>query len=120
MKKIALISLCVAATAMAIVYASDAAAADAAAGKAKYQQFCSACHGAGGKGDGPGAASLNPKPRDHTDGKYMKTLSDEQLFKVIKLGGMGVGKAPTMPPWGGAMTDADIRNVIAYIRTLAK
>ncbi|MDA0999080.1 MAG: cytochrome c [bacterium] len=103
-----------------MISALPADAADAAAGKAKYQQFCAACHGLTGKGDGPAAGSLNPKPRDHTDKAYMKTLSDEQLFKITKLGGPAVGKAPTMPPWGGALQDADIRNVIAYIRSLAK
>ncbi len=102
------------------LFSSDAFAADAAAGKVKYQQFCGACHGAGGKGDGPGAASLNPKPRDHTDGKYMKTLTDDQRFKITKMGGPAVGKSPTMPPWGGALSDQDIKNVVAFIRTLAK
>lgn len=98
----------------------QAESADAAAGKAKYQQFCAACHGAGGKGDGPGAASLNPKPRDHTDGKTMKAMTDDYLFKITKLGGAAVGKAPTMPPWGGALSDEDIKNVVAFIRTLSK
>jgi|TARA_B100001964_G_C14128369_1_gene551668 mono/diheme cytochrome c family protein len=98
----------------------DALAADAAAGKAKYKQFCSECYGQSGKGDGPAAASLNPKPRDHSDGKYMKTLSDEQITKITKMGGPAVGKSPTMPPWGGALSDADIKNVVAFIRTLAK
>jgi mono/diheme cytochrome c family protein len=97
-----------------------AEAADAAAGKAKYQQFCSACHGMEGKGDGPGAASLNPKPRDHSDGKAMKAMTDDYLFKITKMGGAAVGKAPTMPPWGGALSDQDIRNVVAFIRTLSK
>ena len=102
------------------LFSSDVLAADAASGKVKYQQFCGACHGLGGKGDGPGAASLKPKPRDHTDGKYMKTLSDDQLFKITKMGGPSVGKSPLMPPWGGALSDQDIKNVIAFIRTLAK
>lgn len=103
-----------------MVSAAPADAADAAAGKVKYQQFCSACHGAGGKGDGPAAASLRPKPRDHTNEKYMKTLSDGQIFKIIKVGGAAVGKAAMMPPWGAALKDADIHNIVAYIRSLAK
>ncbi len=94
--------------------------ADVAAGKAKYAQFCAACHGPEGKGDGPAAAALNPKPRDHTDPKYMKSLSDEEIYKIIKEGGAAVGKAPLMPPWGAALSEQDLRNVVAYIRTLAK
>lgn len=37
-----------------------------ASGKAIYQQNCSACHGSGGRGDGPAAAALSPRPRDLT------------------------------------------------------
>ena len=72
-----------------------------------------------GNGDGPTAAMLDPKPRNHTDGQYMNTLTDDDLFKVIKEGGASVGKSSLMPPWGGQMADEEIRNVIAYLRTLA-
>src|SRR5689334_18602666 len=37
-----------------------------AEGKKLYMTNCSACHGNKGKGDGPAAASLKPKPADHT------------------------------------------------------
>ena len=92
---------------------------DAAKGKASYQTFCAVCHGAMGKGDGPSAVALNPKPRDHSDGKYMNKLTYEELVKVIKLGGAAIGKSPLMPPWGGSLNDEQIRDVIAFMRTLA-
>lgn len=120
MRKSVTVGICLSFLAGLALVSPDAFAADAAAGKMKYQQFCAACHGQGGKGDGPGAASLNPKPRDHTDAKYMKNQTDEQLFKITKLGGAAIGKSPTMPPWGGALSDQDIKNVIAFIRSLAK
>lgn len=115
-----MIGICISFLGALVFVSPNAFAADAAAGKVKYQQFCGACHGPTGKGDGPGAASLNPRPRDHTDSKYMKTLSDDQLFKITKMGGAAVGKSPTMPPWGGALSDQDIKNVVAFIRSLAK
>ena len=93
---------------------------DVASGKVKYQQLCVSCHGATGKGDGPAAGALNPKPRNHTDTQYMKTLSDEYLAKITKEGGVAVGKSPLMPPWGGVLSESDVRNVVAYIRSLAK
>ena len=120
MKQWVTILVCAAAAFVLVVDRMDAEAADAAAGKAKYQQFCGACHGPNGKGDGPAAASLNPKPQDHSDRKYMKSLSDEKIFKIIKMGGAAVGKSPTMPPWGGALSDGDINNVVAFIRSLSK
>jgi cytochrome c oxidase cbb3-type subunit 3 len=93
-------------------------AADAEQGKKLYGQFCSTCHGQSGKGDGPGAAALNPKPRDHTDKEYMAKMSDEEMMKVIKNGGVSIGKSPLMPPWGASLKDDQIQDVIAYIRTL--
>jgi mono/diheme cytochrome c family protein len=94
-------------------------AADAAAGKADYQIFCASCHGATGGGDGPVAQALNPRPAKHSDGNYMNPLKDDYLFKVIKFGGASVGKSPMMAPLGGSLSDQQIHNVIAFIRTLA-
>ena len=100
--------------------------ADAAAkpnvenGKAKYKLFCVSCHGDTGKGDGIAAAALDPKPADHSDKKVMSALKDDYLFKVIKEGGAAVGKSPTMAPWGAALKDSDVKDVVAFIRTLAK
>ena len=95
-----------------------AQAADAEQGKKLYGQFCASCHGQSGKGDGAAAAALNPKPRDHTDKDYMSKMSDADMLKVIKNGGASIGKSPLMPPWGGALKDDQIQDVIAYIRTL--
>jgi mono/diheme cytochrome c family protein len=94
--------------------------ADPARGKPLYAMYCASCHGVHGDGDGPVAASLNPKPARHSDGRYMNGLSNGHLFQVIKNGGASVGKSPLMAPWGGTLDDAQIRDVIAYVRTLAK
>ena len=93
---------------------------DPSAGKAKYDLLCASCHGTTGKGDGPVAAALTPKPRSLADQPYMKGLKDDHLFKVIKDGGPAVGKSPLMPGFGGQLTEEDIRNVVAYLRELAK
>src|SRR5574341_1637465 len=95
-------------------------AGDAVKGKAKYQELCAACHGASGKGDGPAAAGLPTKPRNHTDATYMGKLKDQQIFETIKKGGQGVGKSPIMPPWGGQLSDEQINDLVAYIRTLSR
>ena len=93
---------------------------DPEAGKSSYNLLCGTCHGNGGKGDGPAAAALPVKPQSLADAEYMKSLSDEHLFKVIKEGGTSVGKSALMPPWGGQLSDTQIWNVVAYIKTLAK
>ena len=85
-----------------------------------YALYCASCHGAGGEGDGPVAQSLDPKPTRHTDGATMNALSDDYLFRVIAEGGAAVGKSPLMAPWGGTLDDAQIRALVAFIRTLAR
>jgi mono/diheme cytochrome c family protein len=100
--------------------AATAGGTDVAAGAALYATYCASCHGPKGDGDGPVSAGLNPKPAKHSDAAYMDTLSDEHLFKVIKEGGPAVGKSPLMAPWGGTLSDAQIHDVVAFVRTLSK
>jgi cytochrome c1 len=99
--------------------AEPSGAPDVAGGEMNYKMFCATCHGEDGCGDGPGAAGLEPKPVKHCDGTYMNALSDEHLFKVIKDGGTAVGKSPLMTPWGGTLSDDAIRDVIAFLRSIA-
>ncbi len=91
-------------------------AGDAAKGRETFAAMCATCHGPGGRGDGPAAAGLNPKPRDLTDADYMSGVSDRRLWTTIKSGGAAVGLSPLMPPWGGTLTDDDIADLVAYIR----
>ena len=93
---------------------------DLAGAKANYGLYCASCHGTDGCGDGPLSASLDPKPALHCDGDYMNALSDEHLFEVVKDGGQAVGKSPLMAPWGGTLTDAQVHDMVAFLRTLAK
>ena len=78
-----------------------AAAAPAAPGEAEAQELfktrCVPCHGESGKGNGPGAAALNPKPRNYTDVKWQDSVKDEEIKKTILYGGAAVGKSPNMP-----------------------
>jgi cytochrome c oxidase cbb3-type subunit 3 len=87
------------------------------AGRSIYKANCVACHGETGKGDGPGAGVLKPPPRDHTDGTYMNTMTDEDLAKVIKMGGAIKGRPlmPSHPQIRGADMDA----LVAYVRSLS-
>ena len=80
---------------------------DPKAGKAKYDANCVGCHGATGKGDGPAAAALNPKPGDMTDAKAMKALSDKFLFDIIKDGGASQKKSPIMPASAAIFDDVE-------------
>src|SRR5690606_13864298 len=92
---------------------------DAAQGQQLYAQYCASCHGPEGAGDGPIAATLDPKPASHADGEYMNSLSNAHVFQVIKGGGPAVGKSPLMAPWGGTLSDDQIWDLVAFVRSLA-
>ena len=101
------------------------AAGDAAAGKKNFDTLCFTCHGATGAGDGPAGAALTPPPRNFQKGDFKfdankdgKPGEDEDLLLVITNGAAAYGGSPLMAPWGGTLTDADIDNVIAVIRSL--
>jgi mono/diheme cytochrome c family protein len=89
---------------------------DAAKGKVSFENTCVACHGPQGKGDGPAAAALDPKPKNLSDAELLSTQTDDYIFKVISEGGASVGLSPMMAPWGGVLSEQDIWNVVAYIR----
>jgi cytochrome c553 len=62
-----------------------------------FATVCVTCHGADGTGNGPAAASLEPKPRNYTDAQWQASVTDDQLRDIILKGGQGVGKSPMMP-----------------------
>ena len=86
-------------------------------GRGLYKAKCAACHGETGRGDGPAAGVMKPAPRDHTDRAYMSTLSDEDLAKVIQMGGAIKGK-PLMPS-NPDLRGADLAAIVAYTRSLS-
>lgn len=79
---------------------------------------CAPCHGDGGKGDGMLADALGEgiKPRDLTDAEYFSTRTDEYLFKIVKFGGASVNLSDAMPPQKDTFTDAEINQIIRYMR----
>jgi cytochrome c oxidase cbb3-type subunit III len=85
-----------------------------------FQELCSVCHGVGGKGDGPSARGLEPKPADFTDCKAMAKDSDDVLLRIIKGGGQSVGRSSVMPAWGEALSAQQIDELIKFIRGLCK
>src|SRR5919109_962679 len=97
-------------------------AQDTTKGKVVYQKWCAGCHGDGGAGDGPAAARMLPRPRNFTGAVYkIRTTSsgqlptDADLMRAIDDGLPG----SAMPAWKGRLSDAERRNVAAYIKTFS-
>ena len=84
-------------------------AAPPAKGKTLFIKYCAGCHGAQGKGDG--YKLLGPDPANLT-APATQNKSDSTLLATIHEG------KPNMPSWKGLLSERDIRNVLAYIRTL--
>jgi mono/diheme cytochrome c family protein len=85
-----------------------------------FRDLCSVCHGVGGKGDGPSAQGLEPKPADFTNCKAMTKDSDDVLFKIIKGGGQSAGRSTVMPSWGDSLSEQQIRELVKFVRSLCK
>jgi len=87
---------------------SSSAHAQAAA---TYQSKCQMCHAADGSGSTPAGKAMKAIPFSSPD---LIKASDAQLFASTK---NGKGK---MPAFGAKLSDAEIKELIAYIRTLQK
>ena len=85
---------------------------DVMPGKTLFVSYCTGCHGLQGGGDGyrflrgPDAANLtSPSTRKKSDADLLKTIHE--------------GKT-NMPPWEARLSEKESRDVLAYVRTLAK
>jgi mono/diheme cytochrome c family protein len=80
-----------------------------------YKRYCQGCHGEDGRG---GAHTFMPHIENLTKKDYIEFIPDGFLFTVIAEGGVAVGKSGYMPAWRGTLSEQDIKDVIAFIRTL--
>ncbi len=85
-----------------------------------YNTYCVQCHGSARDGKGINAKHMTVQPRDHADGKAMGDLPDAEIFKAIKEGGPAVNKSVLMPVWGGVLSDAEIQEMVLYLREVCK
>jgi mono/diheme cytochrome c family protein len=84
----------------------------ATAGAEVFKTNCEACHGPQGHGDGPAGEALDPKPKNLPE--LAATVGDDYLFWRISTGKEGT----SMVAWKGTLTDDQIWQAVAFIRTL--
>jgi mono/diheme cytochrome c family protein len=82
-----------------------------------FKTRCAPCHGESGKGDGPGAAALNPKPRTYTDVAWQGKVTDEDIKKTILYGGAAVGKSPAMPANPDLDGKPELDELVKHVRS---
>lgn len=95
---------------------------DVPLGRRVYAQRCAVCHGPDGRGNGPAAPSLIPRPRDFTRGqfKYKSTAAgepptDADLLRVVANG----LPASAMPYWRDVLDTAGLHAVVAYVKSMS-
>jgi high-affinity iron transporter len=90
------------------------AGGDPAKGRTVYEAFCVGCHGFNGKGDGPDAADMNPKPTDLTAPAVTGKMSTEDIERAV-----AIGKPDTaMRGFGNILTKEDMGDLFTYLNSL--
>ncbi len=81
-------------------------------GKALFQTHCAVCHGPHGRGDGPAATGLNPRPSDLMQSARM--LRDGVVAGVITDG------RGAMPSFKAALTQPQIWDLTNFVKSLGR
>ena len=89
-------------------------AVDVADGQRVFAASCASCHGTDGAGNGPAAASLNPKPPAIGSGDAMEAESPAMAFRKISIGVTGTA----MPAFASQLSATQRWNVVAYLISL--
>ena len=97
------------------VGASEPVLGDPERGKRIYETYCEECHGETGRGDGPRAPLLAPRPGNLVSAAT-STKSNEDLLEIITNG----APRSAMRGWKDTLTEEDRLNVLTFIRSLVR
>lgn len=85
--------------------------------EANWNKNCASCHGKDGKGQTAMGKRLGLK--DYTDPKVQESFTDEEAFKATKEGLKKDGKT-VMKPYANKLSDDEIKELVAHIRSFKK
>ena len=102
---------------LSLLIASALCSASAGDAKENYDKNCAKCHGKEGKGDTKMGQKLGIK--DYSDAKVQAEMKDDDAFKGIKEGVKDKDGKVVMKPTEG-LSDADIKALVAHMRTFKK
>jgi mono/diheme cytochrome c family protein len=108
------------ALALAAGEAHAAPVGDPGRGRDLYVERCVLCHGSSGQGWDWSQKVARP-PVDVPDlAQVAPQRSDAYLFAIIKDGGEAVARTRFMPPFGFQLSDAEVWDIVAYVRALSR
>ncbi len=89
-------------------------------GKVINDKYCIRCHDPESTPERvSNLDNLSPAPHQFSDGATYNRFQDVELLNIISHGGPALGKSPQMPAYGATLKAAEIRAVLAYIRSIA-
>jgi cytochrome c6 len=81
-----------------------------------WENHCTKCHGADGKGQTKAGRKLNV--RDYTDPKVQAEMKDDQMIKATAEGVFDKGGKEKMKAYKDELSAEEIKELVAYIRKL--
>jgi mono/diheme cytochrome c family protein len=90
-------------------------AASIAAGQQTFQKMCAFCHGKDATGNGP-MAPKGTTPSNLTDATWDRGDTDGEIFLVLQA---GAGPKFEMKGYKGKIPDAELWNIVNYLRSLS-
>jgi mono/diheme cytochrome c family protein len=92
----------------AFLAANTALGEDISQGKQLFQEKCTICHGADGKGNGPAATALSKHPADFNNPEFWKGDVDKKISDIVRNG------RPPMPAF--SLSSDEIQTIIDYMK----
>jgi cytochrome c oxidase cbb3-type subunit 3 len=83
-----------------------------------FNKYCFICHGEEGKGDGPLAKKLKTPPANLTDNARLEKRTDKELVRIVEGTSPHGTVSSDMPSWRNAISNSQVRSLVAYIRYL--
>jgi mono/diheme cytochrome c family protein len=79
-----------------------------------FANYCITCHGINADGNGRAARLYDPRPAN----LRLSDKNDAYMMLIIRIGGAALQRSQFMPPWGGELTEEQMRDVTSYLRSI--
>jgi len=79
-----------------------------------FANYCVTCHGINADGNGRAARLYNPKPAN----LRMSDKNDTYLGLIVRKGGAALARSEFMPSWEAELTNEQISDLVAYLRSI--